>query len=83
MLTITEPNDGDNFYTFAQQTITVSGTVSEEAEIFVNDQISFANSEGNFSTRYRLEKGENKLVVRAVDNAGNESVQEVTVEYDE
>lgn len=83
VLEVTEPSEGESFYSFSEQTITVSGTINETADIFVNNRISFANSQGEFNQKVRLEPGENQIIVRAIDPAGNETSETVIVSYSE
>lgn len=80
-LTILMPADGAEFYGEAKRTIEIKGMTDAEAEVRVNDYYSVVSSDGSFSTRLRLEEGENKILITASDNAGNESAKEITVRY--
>lgn len=80
-VSIEDPSEGDSFFTTAEQSITVKGTVSEDAQIYVNGRIAFANSDGEYSQQVRLEPGENLITVKAVDPAGNETEESVTVNF--
>lgn len=62
-------------------TIVVRGKTSPNAEVFVNDEETKANSSGNFSVRLTLEEGENYILVVANDAQGKFSERELTITY--
>lgn len=80
---INEPSDGSEFFGTQEQTIEIKGSLDETAQVFVNDQLSFPDTENNFSQRYRLQPGENTITVRAIDSAGNEGSAEIKVNFSE
>ena len=77
------PEDGQKFEDEQNRVIEVKGTTEAKAKVYLNGRMTTADSEGNFNHRYRLEEGENKLEIRAVDKAGNEEKTEITVEYED
>lgn len=72
--------DGDsvkeNPYTFSGKVDPVSSTVT------VNDRLAIVESNGSFSYYMTLNNGDNKIVVLATDEAGNETKQEVNLKYE-
>lgn len=80
-LLISEPTAGEEFETRQEQTITVKGTTEAEAKVYINGRLVVANSEGEFSTTYFLEEGDNPLEIRSTDKAGNTTETELTVSF--
>lgn len=74
-ITITEPTQTD----FTEEKTTIKGGVDEEAEVFINDKIVLLDNQNNFSQSISLSPGENKVVVRAIDKAGNQTLEELTL----
>lgn len=63
------------------QTIEILGKTEPGAKLYVNDRLAFANSEGEFKSSYRLEEGENKILIKVIDKAGNEGETELIVNF--
>jgi len=61
-ITVNEPLDGIEVI---QPNIKVSGSVSREAEIFVNNEPVISDINGNFTTELTLERGLNIITVEA------------------
>lgn len=59
--------------TTPQQTITLSGTVNEPADVTVNDRQVPVGQAGDFRATVALTEGMNRINVRAIDLAGNET----------
>lgn len=78
-LVINTPKDQANV---AQSSIPVSGTTKPNAEVFVNEQETRADSRGNFSLRIQLEEGENYVIVVATDVDGQVAEQALTITYE-
>lgn len=77
-LTILSPTDGS---TLTSPSIKVSGITGPNADVFVNDTETRANSNGNFSVNLVLDEGDNTISVMANDNNGNYADKEITVTY--
>lgn len=73
-ITITEPTGTD----FTEENIAIKGNVDEEAEVYINDKIALTDDQNNFSQSVTLTSGGNKITVRAVDKAGNQTLEELT-----
>ncbi len=80
-ISVEQPLDGQTIELRKNQTTDVKGTTEPHAQVFINDRLVYANAAGAFSLKYQLNEGENKLTVRAVDKAGNESQTELTVTF--
>ncbi len=75
-LEINSPKDKQ---TFNQSAITISGKTAKNAEVFVNDQETKSDNQGNFSLTYNLDEGENILMIVANDDSGNYIEKQLTV----
>jgi len=80
-LVIDSPQDGAEIFGPSNQTTTITGSTDPDTDIDVNGRFALVGSEGNFSVSYFLENGDNKLVITAIDAAGNQTVKEITVKY--
>lgn len=78
---ITHPEDGAEFKLRDEEIIQVQGETKPRSEVYLNDRLSYADSNGFFSIRHQLRSGENNLKIRVVDRAGNEAHQELSVYY--
>jgi len=75
-LEITEPK-AEAVYN--NSSIKVSGKTSANAEVYINDIETKANTFGNFSINYNLDEGENLLTIVANDSSGNYAEKEIIV----
>ena len=78
-LNIGTPSDGD---VVDSPDIAVIGDVSEGASVRINNSPVVVSSDGSFRKELRLREGENKIVVRALDIADNETSVELTVRFE-
>lgn len=83
-LVVESPQDKTVIEDEEERTVEIKGRVEDnlKVQITVNEQWTRADDEGNFSHRFRLEEGENKIKVVAKDEAGNETEKELTVSYE-
>jgi hypothetical protein len=75
-LNIQTPLNGANL---TNGKVTLKGKTSANAEVFVNDQSTKADANGNFSLPLTLDEGLNNLVVTANDAEGNVAEQDLSV----
>jgi len=68
---ITSPQDGAKFYGAKQQNITIKGTTEAGASLTINERLVSVAEDGSFTSSYSLTEGENNLVLKALDQAGN------------
>lgn len=79
-LSIESPKDGDNFFD-NDNPITIKGTTEEGAEVRVNNRFTRTKSDGSFETSLSLDEGDNEIEIKVVDEAGNETVEKIKVNY--
>ncbi|MDQ5951066.1 MAG: hypothetical protein QG639_343 [Patescibacteria group bacterium] len=79
-LEVTSPKEGDRIDT-RDSVIAVEGSTDPGSRIYVNDRTVFPGSDGTFSARHSLKEGKNEILVKARDEAGNETELKLTVEY--
>jgi hypothetical protein len=75
-LTVVSPVNGA---TLNSTSVTLTGKTSPGADVFVNDQQTKADANGNFSFKLTLDEGQNGLVVTANDADGNVAEQDISV----
>lgn len=80
-LTIDQPQDGQTFYGSSDQVIEIKGTAETDSTLKVNDKFILINDDGTFDYKYSLQSGENTLSFVETDKAGNETTQELKVNY--
>ena len=61
------------------EVVTFSGKVTDYSSFTINDVEQKVSGDGVFSTQYELHEGNNRIVFKAVDLAGNEAVVDATV----
>lgn len=77
-----ETPENDSRITLRKNQITsVKGITEPNAKVYIGGRLSFANSEGNFAGTFSLKEGENKIQIRSVDKAGNQSELELTINF--
>ncbi|PIS09594.1 hypothetical protein COT75_00090 [Candidatus Beckwithbacteria bacterium CG10_big_fil_rev_8_21_14_0_10_34_10] len=77
---ISSPQNGDSFFDKDKE-IMVEGKINEDTDILINERMVVSDSSGSFSLRLELKEGENTIKVKATDPAGNQSVEEIKVNY--
>jgi len=77
-LAIKTPKNGD---IVTSSSLSVTGTTSPNAEVFVNDKETKADSDGDFSVKLILEEDENYILITANDSEGNSAEQDLSVIY--
>lgn len=79
-LEIEKPSEGEKIDS-RDAVVTVEGKAEGASRVFINDRVVFPESSGAFRTQHSLTEGKNEIKVKAVDEAGNENEQIITVEY--
>ncbi len=62
-------------------TLTISGKAVDAVKLWVNGEQIELGSDGSFTTTVNLQTGMNKIVFKAVDEAGNTIVKDIRVYY--
>lgn len=79
-LEITSPEDGKHFS--GNNRITITGKTEADAQVFANNFLANVNSRGEFEVIIPLKlEGENKVEVKAVDEAGNIETKELKLHF--
>lgn len=81
LLTIDQPEDGALIVGATRQTIDVIGNTDVGSRLSLNGRVVLVKSDGSFNTQFALDEGDNSLEFIAQDQAGNQTTQELTVEY--
>ena len=79
-LSVSKPKSGDSF-SGKDKSVSVEGATDQGAEVTINDRIAIVSSDGRFNYSYGLNNGENALIIKATDQAGNEIEETITVTY--
>ncbi len=79
-LSLESPTNGDRFFD-NDNPITIKGVAEEDVEVRINGRFIRTNSDGSFETTLSLNDGDNEIEVKAIDEAGNETNDKVTVNY--
>lgn len=62
--------------------ITVRGLTDAHTKVYVNNRLVFTGVDGTFSSSVSLQDNKNDVKVRAIDEAGNRTEQQITVYLD-
>lgn len=79
-LEVTSPGDGSSISGGLAE-VEVKGQTDPGVRLTVNDRVVVVGGDGNYVTKWRLNEGENLLVIVAADRAGNSSRKEIRVDY--
>lgn len=78
---VSSPSDNAKF-TKGDQEIDISGTTTpSENTVTVNGFVAIVQSDGSFTYRYKLNDGDNKIDIVAIDVVGNKTTKTITVNY--
>ncbi len=79
-LNISSPTDGQSF-SKDQNVAEIKGATDQDVKVTINGFWAIADSIGNFSYKFPLQAGENKIKIEAVDLAGNKTEKEIKATY--
>ncbi len=79
-LTIDFPSDGTSF-SGASGTLEIKGKTDSGNTVKINDFIAITKNDGSFTYNYKLQNGENKIKIVALDIADNKTEKELTIQY--
>ncbi|MBU0978315.1 MAG: hypothetical protein ABIJ33_00970 [Patescibacteria group bacterium] len=80
-LTLDNIFDGQQVVGRDNQQLAIRGLTDPQARVYINDRPILADFEGAFSSTYRLDEGDNQLLLKVVDRAGNEGQMELTIKF--
>mgnify|MGYP005838100625 CR=1 FL=1 len=78
---IENPEDGSTVELRKNQITVIKGVTDPQAKVFINDRLVYAQKDGSFQMSFKLEEGDNKLMFRVEDPAGNTSEKEINVKF--
>lgn len=79
---VSSPQNNAVFTLRREQTLEITGQASEEGYVYINASRVATDDEGKFTSRFQLGEGQNTIILRAEDLAGNSSPETtLTVEY--
>jgi hypothetical protein len=81
IITIIEPEPDSVIELKRNRSTQVTGETEPLSRVYLNDRLVLVDEEGQFSTSYYLDEGENILKFLAIDKAGNQSELEIKVEF--
>lgn len=79
-LDVSEPEDNKKIQG-GDKRVKVSGVTDPETKVFINGSQIIVNSDGNFSTNFAIDEGDNILSVKAIDIANNSTEIQRRVNY--
>ncbi len=82
-LTIDSPADGTKFFGSTQRQINIQGTSETGANVTINDRIVSVDDNGRFQYPITLNSGDNALIIKATDAAGNSTEKTITLNFSE
>lgn len=80
-LTLTNPENGAKIYGFQNQQLNVEGLTDTHNTVYINDRQTFVTTNGTFKQSFILKDGENSFTITATDPAGNQTSQNLVINY--
>ncbi len=80
-LVVEKPINGESFFGTLGKQKTIEGHTEKNATVTVNDRVVVVARDGRLNYPISLNEGENVLKIIARDLAGNETLQEIKVNY--
>jgi len=81
-LTLSAPADGEVFRGQEQRIASFQGLVSEEGtKVYVGERMAIVTNDKTFELSYQLAEGDQDIVVKAVDKAGNVSERQLRLRW--
>jgi len=80
-IALDELADGTQIVGKDNRQLVIQGVTEPQARVHINDRPVLANSQGAFRSSYRLNEGDNELLFKVVDLAGNENELTLTVKF--
>lgn len=82
-LTLETPSEGQVFHGERERIATFKGSVNEEgAKVYIGERMAIVQADGSFSLAYQLAEGDQEVMVKAIDRAGNELEQIIRLRYE-
>jgi hypothetical protein len=82
-ITITSPANESVLRTEMERVVTISGSVNEErVKVYVGERLAIITPEKSFSVSYQLVEGDQEIVIKATDTAGNEATETLKLRWE-
>jgi hypothetical protein len=81
IISIIEPEPDSVIELKRNRNTQIVGETEPLSSVYLNDRLILVDEDGQFSSNYYLDEGENVLKFLAIDKAGNESELEIKVEF--
>lgn len=78
-INISSPADNEQFFGTLNRQVLFSGTTEPDSKLSVNGKNIIVDSNGNFSSRFNLNEGENVFNIICEDKAGNKTEKTIKV----
>jgi hypothetical protein len=82
-LSVDSPADGSKFFGSGQRQVTIQGTTDSGSGVTINDRIVSVDDSGKFQYTLTLNDGDNKFAIKSVDQAGNSTEKDITLNFSE
>lgn len=82
-VTIDSPKDGEVFRGTTARIVTFTGGVNEEgSKVYIGERMAILTTEGKFNLPYQLVEGDQEIQIKAVDKAGNETINTLKLRWE-
>jgi len=81
MINVTEPKPDSVIELKRNRNTRISGETEPLSRVYLNDRLILVDEDGQFSSSYYLNEGENVLKFVVIDRAGNQGELEIKVEF--
>lgn len=75
------PEDGAKIELRKNQVINLKGETEPGSKVYVNGRLTYANTNGMFSTQFKLDEGDNEIEIKVIDKAGNTNIQKIKINF--
>lgn len=83
VVTIDTPKDGEVFRGQSQRITTFTGSVSEPgSKVYIGDRMAIVSPDNKFSVTYQLVEGDQDMLIKAIDKAGNENLSSIKLRWE-
>ncbi len=83
VLDITSPQNNTTYSGSKNKILEIKGVSEKDATVTINDRFVYTNDDGSFNYKFELNSGENQILVKSIDLAGNEAIKNLTIIYQE
>jgi hypothetical protein len=82
-LTLSSPGDGEVFRGQGQRITIFQGIVEEDGvKVYVGERMAIVSTDGTFELAYQLIEGDQDVIVKAIDKAGNETEKTLKLRWE-